>query len=524
MLECPRKSRLILRGMVLAALVSPPVARTVLQVIPNRVCLSCEVCCRFPERDSLLRPYFTGEEIGTAVARGVDRARFPDASGSQVEVVPHPTGDGFLCPAFDPDTSECRIYAVRPLDCRLYPFVVMWSRERDEVLLGWDTKCPYMVEAKSSQIQPGIESVRAFLEDQATISLLMKHPALVGRFQEDVVVLGPLRRLTRAFRGRGLTSDVRSEAAIPVEPAGPPTVRQLTLDQRGCVEQALAPLLRMTEYPLAALSFVYHYLWQGVLNYSWVELEGHLCLFAESPDGLFLALPPLGTGPLDRSLAAAFSVMHRHNGRSSASRVENVPTTGVAEVAALGYRVVAKDPDYVYRARDLVNLAGDRYKSQRNACNRFERAHRGQLEEYDPADRETCLNLFEKWVMQKTRSDSSSFERALLEDARTAHVEAMAHPHELGLTGVIARVEGAIRGYSFGYRLTPTNFVVILEVADRTVTGLAQFLFREFCRSALNEGATFINTMEDSGLPDLAASKMHYHPIEKVPNYLVMEP
>jgi len=95
------------------------------QIVPSQVCLSCGVSCRFPERDSSFLPFFTGSEIQQAIALGIDASFFSDSGGSQVEPGPNPFGEGYLCPAFDPETSHCRIYEVRPLDCQIYPFVVM---------------------------------------------------------------------------------------------------------------------------------------------------------------------------------------------------------------------------------------------------------------------------------------------------------------------------------------------------------------------------------------------------------------
>ena len=46
------------------------------QIVPGKVCFACDVCCRFPEQDSALRPYFTKEEIWAAVrATGSTSAR-----------------------------------------------------------------------------------------------------------------------------------------------------------------------------------------------------------------------------------------------------------------------------------------------------------------------------------------------------------------------------------------------------------------------------------------------------------------
>ena len=186
---------------------SLPMVRTEIpQIVPSPVCLSCDVCCRFPEQDSFLRPYFAREEIEQALNRGINSTHFSDRNGCQIEVVPHPNGEGFLCPAFDPETSHCRIYEVRPLDCQIYPFTLMWDSEHKAVLLGWDQKCPFMMmeatvgvkvgrllpeaEAYASQIQERLE------HDEQVLNLVIRNPHLVTRYQEDVAVVAKLETIT----------------------------------------------------------------------------------------------------------------------------------------------------------------------------------------------------------------------------------------------------------------------------------------------------------------------------------------
>jgi hypothetical protein len=62
-----------------------------------------------------------------------------------------------------------------------------------------------------------------------------------------------------------------------------------------------------------------------------------------------------------------------------------------------------------------------------------------------------------------------------------------------------------------------------LEVADRTIPGLAQYVFRDTCRKAFSEGAEFINTMDDSGLSGLRLSKEVYHPLMRMQSYVCSE-
>ena len=123
------------------------------QFVPGSACAQCDVCCRFPESDSFLRPYFTREEVDAAVAHGLSPSLFMDPAGSQIALVKDAGSDGYLCPAFDPGTSRCGIYEHRPLDCQLYPLALMWSEDGTWIELGWDTKCPFMRDAVPRDIQ-----------------------------------------------------------------------------------------------------------------------------------------------------------------------------------------------------------------------------------------------------------------------------------------------------------------------------------------------------------------------------------
>mgnify|MGYP002413663059 FL=1 len=491
-----------------AASPSRPVGQSLLQIVPSTACLHCDVCCRFPESTSFLRPFFTADEIQSAVKAGLSPGLFPDAEGAQIELVPNPSGEGYLCPAFDPATSECRIYAVRPLDCRLYPFALMWNAAHTEVLLGWDTKCPYMRDLRSAPIEQAAEDVAQWIEAEATVETLARYPRLIGRFQDDVIVLRPLARVTERLQ--------QGKLRVRTQP--------LTIQDRPRLESALAESPGAQETPLAAASLAFHYIWRHRLTYSWADLHGHLCLFADSPDGIFLVLPPLGKGPVVDSVAAAFRFMRERNGQSPVTRMDNVSEASVAELRAAGFVVTAKEPDYLYAAADVAELAGDAYRSPRAACNRFLREQGGVFEPYDPRDRLACLSLFQQWREQKQQAGTDDWAQALLEDASGAHEAALSGYEELGLTGAVVRVEGRIRAYSMGMWLNESVFCVLLEVADRDMVGAGPFIFREFCRQARDKGAWWINTMDDSGLPSLARAKHWYRPARLLPNYTVTEP
>jgi hypothetical protein len=226
---------------------------------------------------------------------------------------------------------------------------------------------------------------------------------------------------------------------------------------------------------------------------------------------------------LDEPLAQAFQLMHTRNRGSAVTRVENVPEELVPELNALGYRTTPKDPDYLYLASDLAALPGNRYKSQRAACNRVMRTHHVRYVPYREADRQACLALYQIWAAQQKARGLDAMARHMLADAESAHRQALVFHKAIGLEGRIVWVDGAIRAYTFGYERSSSVFCILLEVADRAITGLAQFTFREFCREAADRGYRFINTMDDSGLLHLQSSKLAYCPVRLVRNYIATE-
>ena len=186
------------------------------QVVPSRVCFNCKVCCRFPEQDSIMRPYFTAEEVRQAIDSGIDSSHFPNLIGCQVEVIPDSSGQGYLCPAFDPATSFCRVYELCPLDCQIYPFVVMWSKDGSQVLLGWDPTCPFLLDQcspdNSQRIGSGTnlcdfplpedtlnvaQRLADRLQTHTMASTFESNSQLVMRFQVDVRVIQTLPILTQ---------------------------------------------------------------------------------------------------------------------------------------------------------------------------------------------------------------------------------------------------------------------------------------------------------------------------------------
>ena len=297
-----------------------------------------------------------------------------------------------------------------------------------------------------------------------------------------------------------------------------PSLRPLTLQDRARFEARLAERAFAGD-PLAAYSFPFHFIWQGLLRYEWTELAGHVCLFAGNLDGSFLALPPIGPDPCGPAMVKAFDFLSKRNTTPALTRIENAPASLASRCREKGYRVAPKGPDYVYRRADLVALRGDRYKSQRAAYNHCVAHAKLMYRPFRPDDATACLALFQQWRRGVKHDAASDLAVHIAKDAEHAHRQGVTHAADSGLIGRVVEEDGQIAAYTFGYPLNSTTFCILFEIADRTVKGLGAYIFREFCRELESYG--LINTMDDSGLEGLRRAKQAYHPAKLVESFII---
>ena len=177
-----------------------PTYATLYQIIPSEVCFSCDVCCRFLEADSPLAPIFTETETENAIAHGADPALFrPQTDGKSTQIQLKPHNDFYICPFFNSETSHCTIYPIRPLDCQLYPFALMRSKDGNEVVLGVDTLCPFgESHLETEAFQGHIRDVINYVESESVTAQIIANWSLIGDYQDTVTIVHTLAHLTDA--------------------------------------------------------------------------------------------------------------------------------------------------------------------------------------------------------------------------------------------------------------------------------------------------------------------------------------
>ena len=321
--------------------------------------------------------------------------------------------------------------------------------------------------------------------------------------------------------------------------------------------------LSSKETMLSAYAFVSHYIWSDIFHYYWGILDGHLCLFAQYGDYLYMPIPPIlpenpcdgvrkprlsagSNPPLDQIppappfleggklispfekgelrgiLFKVFSLMQAVNKNKAVSRIENIAASQTEAFISLGYDVKPGEGEYVYLREDLANLKGDPYKSKRAVCNHFIKNYSYSYEPFQPRFADDCIRLYDVWQKRKKAKVHDSFSTALSEDASLAHRQAIMQYEALQLTGKVVRINNRVEGYLFGFKRREDMFCVLLEITNPGIRGLAQFIFREFCREM--DAYTYINALGDSGLKNLRRVKLSYRPCNIVPSYIAYLP
>src|SRR3989338_3332366 len=112
------------------------------QFVAEDVCLSCDGCCRFKEPDSLLRPRLTQEEMEQPAQGGLAEKIFSKEDVDfKNQIKTAACGGEHHCRFFSSSTNACAVYQNRPFECRLYPFVLV--RSRDRIQLSAHHHCPF---------------------------------------------------------------------------------------------------------------------------------------------------------------------------------------------------------------------------------------------------------------------------------------------------------------------------------------------------------------------------------------------
>lgn len=458
------------------------------QIIPKGFCKACDICCRFPEATSELRPTFLNKEI-------TERDFFSildNIRPSKITLKKYK--DFYICRYFDPEKNICTTYDRRPFDCRLYPFMIMYNSDYSSVGLFKDTKCPFIREneALNSYEKDLIE----FLDKNDSAQVIYKNFSFINNYQPDAVFYGNLPKINKLiFKG-----DFE--------------FKKLSLNDRALFKSYFE---KAAHSGLSAYSFEYLFAFSDIINTLWKVIDESLFVFYDTGDDFFMPIIPVMPG--NRSIdekTMSFGIELMSKISKNPPRIENIPKECVPIFKNMDFKIKKSEDEFILSCKSASELKGDVFKSKRALYNHFVKNTSYKFKDFDDSVMAECLNLYKIWEKGGIKKYGvDSFFKNLAEDGMLMHKKILENYNNLGLKGAFLEVGGNIAAYTVGFPLDKETFVVLLEITDQQYKGISEFISAEFAK--LLKDFTYINIMGDSGLSNLKKTKMSYHPVKTIP-------
>ena len=180
--------------------------------------------------------------------------------------------------------------------------------------------------------------------------------------------------------------------------------------------------------------------------------------------------------------------------------------------------------EYVYETSKLATYAGPDMAYKRRDFMRFGRDYAGRAEArvITPEDIPAIREFQAQWLNSKLEGINDHILRKHMLGEDKAVQNALDDFAALGLTGVVVLIDGQVKGYAYGARLSEDYINEINENCDRSIPNIYPFAKHEFARLCC-EGIKYINFEEDIGSASLRSAKNHYKPAFMTDKYILTE-
>lgn len=271
------------------------------------------------------------------------------------------------------------------------------------------------------------------------------------------------------------------------------------------MRQTLHPLFQKLEEGISEFTFANLYLFRDIHQYRVSLLAGELLLITgmDGNDPFFMLPFGLPDAQLLDQLFEKFLTMKCVSGSQFQT------------LTSLGYEVREDRDnfDYLYRRKDLAELAGRKFHKKRNLIKAFLNNYSYEGRPLLETHKDDVLEILETWRVNRDEPGDYA-----------AAKEALERVEELQLCGGIYYVENTPVAYSLGEELAcGKSFVIHFEKAVDEYKGLWQFINQAFA-SILPEQYETVNREQDLGNAGLRKAKLSYKPIGFVEKFKAVSP
>jgi len=268
---------------------------------------------------------------------------------------------------------------------------------------------------------------------------------------------------------------------------------------------------------ISELTFTNLFIWRSHYKFQWSIYKDWLIVVSLEGEYGTYAMEPIGPSPRSKVTLLVLDWMKEEK-KEANPRIERADERIVAEIDAV--QGITIEPtrdhfDYVYLREDLVNLAGNRYRSKRNHINQLLRTYSYRYSTLTGDHIPACLELQDRWCEMRRCEDDLN-----LSGEWDAVREILRCYESLDVQGAVITVESKVMAFTIGQMLNGDTAVVHIEKADPDIPGLYPVINQQFCENNWR-GVRYINREQDLGIPGLREAKLSYYPDHMVKKFRI---
>lgn len=286
-----------------------------------------------------------------------------------------------------------------------------------------------------------------------------------------------------------------------------PDFKDITIEDR----EYLAENIWNYQPENSELTFTNLFIWKDHFNLKWSTLNGIPIFLATKGDPYFFE--PAGFLSIDDVKKIAFWIKDNYGSKVIFSRVGNQFSSRLDDNFVITPQ--REHFDYVYKAKDLIELSGRKYHSKRNHLSNFFKNYTYEYKEMTVDYSKSSIELAQKWCQDKRCKDDMD----LLDEFEAAKLS-LENFDTLRLKGGVLLINGQIEAFTVAEMLNERTMVIHMEKANKAFDGIYTAINNLFCKSTLKPDI-FVNREQDLGDEGLRKAKLSYFPDHMIEKFSV---
>jgi uncharacterized protein len=273
--------------------------------------------------------------------------------------------------------------------------------------------------------------------------------------------------------------------------------------------------LRKDPPQVSELTFTNLFIWRQHYQPSWLEWHGCILILFRPQKGTPYGVCPFGPGDKKGALDVLCAELAKQARDVRICRVGEEFVGRHVDPAKYDVVLDRDNSDYLYLAKDLIHLSGNKYHRKKNHLNQFIKKYAFEYRSLDAELVNRVLGMQQAWCRIRECVEKPDL---LAEDFAVS--EALSHYEQLGYQGGAILIDSVVEAFSLGEPLNEDTAVIHIEKANPDIPGLYAAINQLFCLKVWSN-MTFINREQDMGVEGLRKAKESYYPHHMVKKYIL---